>query len=184
MAEGEDQHPAARRAVFLQQAAAQAQEAREEPGTQLLLFALGGESYAFPLEQVREVVKPGPITPVPSIPEHILGVMNLRGEILPVLDLKRLMGVGMGTVLDLKRLMGVGMGTPDREGRIIVVKAPGMSVGFLADSVEDAIEVKGAMEPPLATLPERQVRYLRGQVTHGGLLVGVLNPETLLEQRG
>jgi purine-binding chemotaxis protein CheW len=170
MAEGEDQHPAARRAVFLQQAAAQAQEAREEPGTQLLLFALGGESYAFPLEQVREVVKPGPITPVPSIPEHILGVMNLRGEILPVLD--------------LKRLMGVGMGTPDREGRIIVVKAPGMSVGFLADSVEDAIEVKGAMEPPLATLPERQVRYLRGQVTHGGLLVGVLNPETLLEQRG
>jgi purine-binding chemotaxis protein CheW len=172
MAPDEDKHPAERRAALLQQAAAavEAQDAREEPGIPLLLFALGGESYAFPLERVREVVKPGPITPVPSISEHILGVMNLRGEILPVLD--------------PKRLLGIGAGTPGREGRIIVVKAPGMSVGFLADNVEDAIEVKGSIEPPLATLPERQVRYLRGQVIHEGLLVGVLSLDTLLEQRG
>lgn len=172
MAAGEEKHLAERRAALLQQAAAaaEAREGGEGPGIQLLLFALGGESYAFPLERVREVVKPGPITPVPSIPEHILGVMNLRGEILPVLD--------------PKRLLGVGVGTPTPQGRIIVVKAPGMTVGFLADGVEDAIQVKGSMEPPLAILPERQARYLQGQVTHEGLLVGVLDVETLLERRG
>jgi purine-binding chemotaxis protein CheW len=171
MAAGEEKHLAERRAALLQQAAAatEAQEGGEGPGIPLLLFGLGGESYAFPLERVREVVKPGPITPVPSIPEHILGVMNLRGEILPVLDPKRLLGVGVGTA------------TP--QGRIIVVKAPGMSVGFLADGVEDAIEVKGSIEPPLAILPERQARYLQGQVTHEGLLVGVLDVETLLERQ-
>lgn len=172
MTAGEEKHLAERRAALLQQAAAaaEAQEGGEGPGIQLLLFALGGESYAFPLERVREVVKPGPITPVPSIPEHILGVMNLRGEILPVLD--------------PKRLLGVGVGTPTPQGRIIVVKAPGMTVGFLADGVEDAIQVKGSMEPPLAILPERQARYLQGQVTHEGLLVGVLDVETLLERQG
>lgn len=172
MAAGEEKHLAERRAALLQQAAAaaKAREGLEGPGIQLLLFALGGESYAFPLERVREVVKPGPITPVPSIPEHILGVMNLRGEILPVLDLKRLLGVDVGTL------------TP--QGRIIVVKAPGMTVGFLADGVEDAIEVRESMEPPLAILPERQAQYLQGQVTHDRLLIGVLDVEALLGRRG
>ena len=171
MAAGEEKQLAERRAALLQQAAvaAEAHEAREEPGIHLLLFTLGDESYAFPLERVREVVKPGPITPVPSIPEHILGVMNLRGEILPVLD--------------PKRLLGVGVGTPTPQGRIIVVKAPGMSVGLLADGVEDAIEVKGSMESPIANLPERQARYIQGQVNHEGLLVGVLDVDTLLERR-
>jgi purine-binding chemotaxis protein CheW len=172
MAAGEEMHLAERRASLLQQAAAAAEalEVREEPGIHLLLFTLGGESYAFPLERVREVVKLGPITSVPSIPEHILGVMNLRGEILPILDPKRLLG-------------GAG-GTPTPQGRIIVVKAPGMTVGILADGVEDAIEVRESMEPPLAILPELQARYLQGQVTHEGLLLGVLDVETLLERRG
>lgn len=171
MAAGEERHLAERRAALLQQAAAaaKAQEAQQGPGIQLLLFTLGGECYAFPLERVREVVKPGPITPVPSIPEHILGVMNLRGEILPVLD--------------PKQLLGLGTATPSPQGRVIVVKAPGMSVGLLADGVEDVIEMTGSLEPPLATLPERQARYLQGQLSHGDLLVGVLDVDTLLERQ-
>ena len=172
MGAGEETSLAEQRATLLQQAAAasEAQDAREGPGIQLLLFALSEESYAFPLDRVREVVKPAPITPVPSLPEHILGVMNLRGEILPVLD--------------PKRLLGLGAGAPSPEGRIIVVRGPGMAVGFLAESVEDAIEVKVSLEAPLATLPEGQAQYLQGQVTHEGRLVGVLDVEVLLGRRG
>lgn len=171
MVAGEETSWAERRAALLRQAgeATQALEAREGAAIHLLLVALGEESYGFPLDRVREVVKPAPITPVPSIPEHILGVMNLRGEILPVLD--------------LKRLLGLGAGAPDSQGRIVVVKGPGMAVGFLADSVEDAIEVRGTLEPPLATLPEGQAQYLQGQVTHEDRLVGVLDVETLLARR-
>ncbi len=69
------------------------------------------------------------------------------------------------------------------QGRIVVVKSPGMAVGFLADSVEDAIEVRGTLEPPLATLPEGQAQYLQGQVAHEDRLVGVLNVEALLARR-
>lgn len=164
--------PREARAALLRLAAAtgETQEAPEAPGIALLLFTLGGESYGFPLGRVREVVKPAPITPVPSIPEHILGVMNLRGEILPVLD--------------PKRLLGLGAGTPTPEGRIIVVRAPGMVAGFLVDGVEDAIEVKGSLEPPLATLPEERAVYLEGQVAHERRLVGVLKVEALLARRG
>ena len=167
---GEEKPIAERRAALLQQAAAaEGQETREIPALQLLLFALAGESYAIPLIRVREVVKPSPITPVPSTPPHILGVMNLRGEILPVLD--------------PKRLLGLGQGRPAPEGRILVVKGTGMAVGFLVDSVEDAIEVKGSLEPPLATLPEGRGDYLQGQVAHEGRLIGVLEPETFLKKR-
>lgn len=157
-----------RRAALLRQAAEamQAQEAREGVAIHLLLVALGAEQYGFPLDRVREVVKPTPITPVPTIPEHILGVMNLRGEILPVLD--------------LKRLLGLGAGVPDPRGRIVVVKGPGMAVGFLADSVEDAIEVRGGLEPPLAASAEERARYLQGQVAHAERLVGVLDVDALL----
>lgn len=171
MVASEETSWAERRAALLRQAAetAQAQEAREGVVIHLLLVALGGESYGFPLDRVREVVKPAPITPVPSIPEHILGVMNLRGEILPVLD--------------PKRLLGLGEGASTSEGRIVVVKGPGMAAGFLADSVEDAIEVRGTLEPPLATLPEGQAQYLQGQVAHGDRLVGVLDVEALLHRR-
>ncbi|OGB94277.1 MAG: hypothetical protein A3H39_06195 [candidate division NC10 bacterium RIFCSPLOWO2_02_FULL_66_22] len=171
MVAGEETSGAERRAALLRQAdeAAQAQEARDGAAIHLLLVALRGEHYGFPLDRVREVVKPAPITPVPSIPEHILGVMNLRGEILPVLDLKRLLGLGAGAA--------------DPQGRIVIVKSPGMAVGFLADSVEDAIEVRGTLEPPLATLPERQAQYLQGQVAHADRLVGVLNVEALLHRR-
>ncbi len=161
---------AERRADLLQlAAAARDQPATESIGTSLLLFVLAGESYGFPLDRVREVVKLAPIAPVPFIPAHILGVINLRGEILPVLD--------------PRRLLGLLPASPGPRGLIVVVKAS-TPVGFLADEVQDVVEVRGSVDPPLATLPERQAAYLQGQIVHDGRLIGVLDVEALLAGGG
>src|SRR5580658_10310596 len=58
------------------------------PPGKYLTFVLGGESYGIGLLQVREIIRPAGITPVPQMPAHIQGVINLRGKIIPVLDLR------------------------------------------------------------------------------------------------
>src|ERR1700733_988133 len=58
-----------------------------------LTFVLGGESYGIGILQVREILRPTAITPVPQMPPHIQGVINLRGKIIPVLDLRAKFGL-------------------------------------------------------------------------------------------
>ena len=58
-----------------------------------LTFVLGGESYGIGILQVREIIRPTAITPVPQMPAHIQGVINLRGKIIPVLDLRAKFGL-------------------------------------------------------------------------------------------
>lgn len=62
-------------------------------GSEHLVLRLGEERYAFPVCVVREIVAPRPITPVPRAPSVVLGVMNLRGRIVPVIDLRRRLGL-------------------------------------------------------------------------------------------
>jgi purine-binding chemotaxis protein CheW len=57
-----------------------------------LTFTLGGESYGIPVLRVREIIRLTGITAVPEMPEHIRGVINLRGKIIPVMDLRRRFG--------------------------------------------------------------------------------------------
>jgi purine-binding chemotaxis protein CheW len=57
---------------------------------QLVIFTLDTEKYATPISEVREVVKGAEVTPVPGSPPFIVGVVNLRGKIIPVLDLEKL----------------------------------------------------------------------------------------------
>jgi purine-binding chemotaxis protein CheW len=61
-------------------------------GGKFLTFTLGGEEYGVPVLKVREIIKMMDITQVPQVPEHVLGVINLRGKVIPVIDLRRKFG--------------------------------------------------------------------------------------------
>jgi len=61
-------------------------------GGKFLTFTLGNEEYGVPVLKVREIIKVMDITPVPQVPEHVLGVINLRGKVIPVIDLRRKFG--------------------------------------------------------------------------------------------
>jgi purine-binding chemotaxis protein CheW len=58
-----------------------------------LTFALGDEEYGLPVLKVREIIKVMDITKVPQVPDHVLGVINLRGKVIPVIDLRRKFGL-------------------------------------------------------------------------------------------
>lgn len=92
-----------------------------------LLFKLHGEAYAAPLVQVREVIKIPKIKPVPHSPKHMKGVMNLRGQII--------------TVFDLRTKLGLPAQAADAPGLILVVDTDHGSIGALVDSVESVQEI-------------------------------------------
>lgn len=97
------------------------------PVLQLARFALGDAFYAIDIMKVREVVNPLPITAVPGAPAFLEGLVELRGEFLPVIDLRRRLGLPAG---------------PDY--KILIAKARGHSVGMLVDQVYEVFRVAQA----------------------------------------
>ncbi len=58
----------------------------------LVIFSLAGMNFAFPLEGVKEIIRLRPITRLPFVPEHVRGVINLRGNVIPVMDMREMFG--------------------------------------------------------------------------------------------
>ncbi len=91
-------------------------------------FSLKGQRYALSLTSVREVIRPGDITPVPGAPVDVLGVVNLRGQIVPVLDGRRRFG-----------LDGTGDAADEDAQRVIVFDDGGTVVGMRIDVIGDML---------------------------------------------
>lgn len=94
---------------------------------QLCTFRIGGEDYAIDVMRVREIIRPLPITPVPRAPSFVEGVMRLRGEVIPVLDVR-------------KRL-GVAASPPTRKTRFLVVNVAGRRFGLVVDEVREVLRL-------------------------------------------
>jgi len=154
-----------RREVLEQRARLLARVPEEPPRAgevlELVGFVLAGERYAIESRFVREVARLSRFTPVPGTPAFVLGVTNLRGEILALFDLRRLLGVVTEGVTDLSRI--VVLGEHRRE------------FGLLADAASEILWVPGASLAQPATTWGRT--YVRG-VSPDGVIV--LSGEALL----
>ncbi len=115
-------------------------EEAAEPGAEvleMLSFRLGGEEYVIMVEQVREVLKLRETTPVPHAPAYVLGVISLRGAVLPVIDLGRRLGLAGGVRDEKSRIIVVGIG--EEEAGLIVDRVTGV-VRFPPEAVKPAPE--------------------------------------------
>lgn len=94
---------------------------------QYVVFSLGSEEYGLNILKVSEInrLKELEITKVPKTPEHIEGIINLRGEVVPIVNLRKRFNI------ELKKL--------DKQTRIVVVKIDSKNIGFLVDSVSHVI---------------------------------------------
>lgn len=108
--------------------------APESVAAKYLTFRLGGAEYGVGILQVREIVAPTSITPVPQTPPYVRGVMNLRGRVIPVVD--------------LGEKLGAGAAQRNAEACIIVVDVDGLA-GLLVDAVCDVLELCSAQIAPL-----------------------------------
>lgn len=104
-----------------------AQEATQ-PVHQFLTFLLDGREYGLELFRIREICGYTPVTPIPNLPPHVRGVMNLRGTVLPVIDLR--MKFRLPTVEYTKFTV------------IIIARVEAKTVGLLVDAVSDVLQVK------------------------------------------
>ena len=105
----------------------------------LVVFRLGQEAYSLRLMEVREIIMVTNITPVPRAPSFIEGVLNLRGEVMPVIDLRERFGLPRQKATSLSR--------------IVITPIGGVSTGLVVDSVEEvkSVDLRRLEEPPKVT---------------------------------
>jgi purine-binding chemotaxis protein CheW len=135
---------------------------------QLCTFHAGGGFFGIPVEQVQEVVKPQPITPVPLAPQVVRGLINLRGQILTALDLRY--RLGLGGLGDPKGLMNV------------VVRTGDSPVSFLVDEIGDVVEVhEDTFEAPPDTLQGEMRELIEGAYKLENRLLLALNTQRTID---
>ena len=126
-------------------------EALEELPEEFLAFELSTETYAVPIGAVREILKVPLITSVPRVAEHVLGVMNVRGEMLPVYDLKQRLN------LDSTPQRVAGPGDVPRETRVVLLKDLEGDAGILVDRVRGVVRLMlSKLEPAPSLGAERR----------------------------
>jgi chemotaxis signal transduction protein len=146
---------------------------REEPkekGLQIIVFRLDREWYGVEIAKTKRVINVGKITYLPSCPEHIAGIVNLRGRILSVTDLKAIFGLPHEEL--------------NEKARLIVIESGPLETGLLVDEVVESIEVPvSKIELTLPTLPVEGSKFLRGQCRLDEKLIALINAEKVLEKR-
>jgi purine-binding chemotaxis protein CheW len=133
----------------------------------LATFFLDREEYGVDVRQVQEIRRTTEITSVPRAPEFIRGVINLRGRILPVLDLKRKLGLGEVEA--------------GRATRIVVVRVKERLLGLLVDGASQVLKVEvSRIEPPPEEVVEKGGDYIRGVAKLDDRLIILVDLERLL----
>lgn len=145
----------------------QPQTAQPEPdvSSQLVLFTLSDETYGVDIHRVREIIRIPEITRIPRTPDFIEGVINLRGGVIPVVDLRKRFNLP----------------APDREeladtGRIVVMDMRDWTIGMMVDGVSEVLRVQAsAVEPPSPYIVSTDTRFIAGVVKDGDRLVVLLD---------
>ncbi|MBX5464907.1 MAG: chemotaxis protein CheW [Clostridia bacterium] len=142
--------------------------AEEAAAEQVVVLELDGQAYGAAIGSVREVLAFQPVTRVPQAPAFVLGVINLRGRIIPVID--------------LRRRLGLPAAEPGPLSRIVVVEDGEELVGMLVDGVSEVLDVPLALvEPPGELVRGEGVSFLRGVARLEERLVILLALERVLD---
>lgn len=144
-------------------------EAVSEVGhRQFVLFRLGTEEYGLPIEHVQSIIRYETPTPVPHSPDFVEGVINLRGQVIPVLDLALRL---LGTPLERSVF-----------SRIVVAESDSGLVGLAVDSANEVatIALDAIMEAPASALTAETAEAFQGVANHGDRLVILLDPDKAL----
>ncbi|MCX5976105.1 MAG: chemotaxis protein CheW [Coprothermobacterota bacterium] len=131
---------------------------QEGESLQALTFRLADELYGLETVHVREVVPLRSLVPVPCTPPFVLGLINLRGQILSVVDLRRIFGIPAGTI--------------EGNNPVIVVQREGIEFGLLAESVLGIRSLRlETLQADLPTLGGVGAEFLRGVTAEGLILL-------------
>ena len=130
-------------------------------------FQVGRETYGVPITTLHEIVRVPEITAVPDAPDYLEGVINLRGKIVSVMDLRKRFGDKNAAV--------------KKNNRILVVEYSGRLAGLIVDSASEVLKIPAdAVEPPPAAFQDGGLNCVTGLGKVGGRLVVLLDMSKLL----
>ncbi|MGQ9830630.1 MAG: chemotaxis protein CheW [Thermochromatium sp.] len=132
-------------------------------------FRLADETYAIDVLQVQEVLKLTDIAPVPGVPDYILGIINLRGNVV--------------TVIDARRRLSLPVREPDESSRIIIIDVDNQNIGILVDSVAEVVQIPAESIDPAPALGNDQTsRFILGVTSSNDSLTILIDLNKLLSQ--
>lgn len=121
----------------------------DDPILQWVTFRLGGETYGINVMQVQEVLRYTEVAPVPGAPNYVLGIINLRGNVVTVIDTRHRFGLSPGEITD--------------NTRIVIIEADNHVVGILVDSVAEVVYLR---QSEIETAPsvgnEDSAKFIQG----------------------
>lgn len=145
-----------------------------EAPQQYLTFLLGGEMFALAILNVKEIIEYGNLTEIPMMPAFIRGVINLRGSVVPVIDLTARFGgkateIGRRTCIVIVEMKGAEEADA------------GQDVGIVVDAVSEVLEIpKGEIEPPPSFGAKIRADFIAGMGKVSGKFVIILNVQRVL----
>ena len=136
---------------------------------QLVTFKIAEEEFGVDILKVQEIIRMMPITKVPNAPSFVEGVINLRGKVIPVID--------------MRRRFGMAAAEHDSQTRIMVMDLQGQIVGFVVDAVCEVLRIKeSTVEPPPAVVAGIGSEYMRGVGKLEDRLLILLDLDRLLSE--
>ena len=141
-----------------------------------MTFSLGLETYGLPVLNVREIIRLCPITPVPRMPDFIKGVINLRGTVIPVLDLRAKFQMAEAVFSERACIIVVQLRSPSGGSTLI---------GAIVDTVEEVVQFNESQlepAPDFGGSPETQ--FILGLATVSGSVKTLLDPEKVFLAEG
>ena len=140
-----------------------------DPVIQLVTFRLKDETYGINVMQVQEVLRVSEIAPVPGAPAYVLGIINLRGNVV--------------TVIDTRIRFGLNSTEPDDTSRIVIIESDQQVVGILVDSVAEVIELQQSdIDSAPSIGSEDSARYIQGVASRDEDLLIVVDLNKLLSE--
>lgn len=145
-------------------------EKTDDPEIQLVTFRLKDETYGINVMQVQEVLRVAEIAPVPGAPHYVLGIINLRGNVVTVIDTRTRFGLPQAEINELSR--------------IIVIESEAQVVGILVDSVAEVVDLHASEIDSAPNVGnEESSRYIQGVASQDNDLLIVVDLNKLLSEQ-
>lgn len=135
--------------------------------TQIVSFRLANEEYGVDIMRVQEIILTGQITKMPEVPDFICGLINLRGHVIPIVDLRKRFGLAAAAATE--------------HTRIIVANLGSKTIGMVVDAVNEVLRInENQIEPAPSSIAGIDHTYISGLVKFEEKLLILLNLENIL----
>ncbi|MEN3187819.1 MAG: chemotaxis protein CheW, partial [Atribacterota bacterium] len=144
-------------------------EKRVEEYVQIVSFALAGEEYAFPIQDVQEIIRYARPTEVPDVPPHVKGVIHLRSTVLPIVDLRTMLALPAAST--------------DEFTKVIVLRLRGRQFGLIVDRIHEVLRVrKSEIQKPPSLFEQAGKKGIAGIVRKEEQTIMILRSDALLSE--